>query len=497
MQISLDIRRWSTLGTVLLGLTVLCICNAGFANRNSGPGTYFLGVPQGFFSNHPSVFLRRLSNPHLPTTMSPGVLDALDGCVDSEGNPSNDPVEYDMRLVTNEDTSVPWIAGETRTLCFHLRSSSLRWVRSPPQIRLALVGGSGLGDIWIDLGYPIINQDGTSNTLLVGESHTHIPELPAGRYKYFAYEIATGLCRESEFSFTIEGTDPGDTPTPTPTPDIGTSPTPTPTRDPGGGTPTPTPTIGPPPLVANSFLSDVGPGTSGRRIVATQKIKTFLCPSDSGPVASTMSPGIRNALGLCRDERGRWPNSPIEYDVKIHLDDGSFPKEPPTWERGSQHWIHIVARSSSHRFVETPPSFRLYMVGQSGRRIPIQNVHSNSKEGCQTYQVHDDPVLIIVAEDVEGGLYRVHGFDDSVGLCIVSEQSYYVPPGPSGGPTPTPTQRMPDYDNNQFVNGVDGPGFIFRLAIGSEEANIDGIAGTNFRDLFMFALWWHRSELDN
>jgi len=191
------------------------------------------------------------------------------------------------------------------------------------------------------------------------------------------------------------------------------------------------------------------------------------------------------------------PNTPIEYDVKIHLDDGSYPKEIATWERGSQHWVHIVARSSSHQFVETPPEFQLFMVGPTGVRHPIRGANSHPLVGFPRHRVYNDPVLLIVAEDVEGGLYRVQGFDDVLGLCVASEQAFLVPPKSDGGPTPTPTRRMPDYNNNQFVDGFDAPAFLARLAMGSEEANIDGMEGTGFSDLFMFALWWQRSELDD
>ncbi|MCA9432442.1 MAG: hypothetical protein KC940_18155, partial [Candidatus Omnitrophica bacterium] len=440
--------------------------------------------------------LSQPSDPLYPTAMAPGVRDALGGCVDSEGNLPNSPIEYDMRVVTEEDASVPWIAGETRTLCFQLRSSSLKWVLSPPQIQLILIGGNGNDSIWMDLGYPTSAQDGTSNTFFVREHNFIVPEIPSGRYKFFAFEKSTGLCRESEFAFTVKGADETPTPTPTGTAGGGPTPTPTPTEGSGGETPTPTPTIGPPPYAGNMFLSDVGPGTKGPGIPSTH-LKIFTCPADPGPLPSGMSPGIRHALGFCRVENGNLPNSPVEYDVKLLLDDGFYHREIPTWERGSQHWVHLVARSSSIRFVETPPEFHLYMVGPSGVRIPIQEVNSPSHSTCTTYQVHDDPVLIIVAEDVEGGLYRIHGFDDAVGLCVASEQSFYIPPSSGGGPTPTPTRRMPDYNNNHFVDGVDAPGFLARLAMRNEEANIDGMEGTSFRDMFMFALWWHRSELDN
>jgi hypothetical protein len=55
--------------------------------------------------------------------------------------------------------------------------------------------------------------------------------------------------------------------------------------------------------------------------------------------------------------------------------------------------------------------------------------------------------------------------------------------------------RIPDYDNSDFVNGVDLPGFLTRLIIRSEEADLDGEDAEAFRDVFMFSLWWQNDRL--
>jgi hypothetical protein len=121
--------------------------------------------------------------------------------------------------------------------------------------------------------------------------------------------------------------------------------------------------------------------------------------------------------------------------------------------------------------------------------------------------------------DVPAGLYQIYVFERTTGLCKASDFTFRIAgDGPEGTPTPTPTPtvdlspthtptrtpaeptptrtlRIPDYDNSDFVNAVDLPGFLTRLIIRSEEADLDGEELEEFRDVFMFSLWWQSDRL--
>jgi hypothetical protein len=132
------------------------------------------------------------------------------------------------------------IPGQTLTILLIARSSSLRFVQTPPKLDLLAVGRGG--GIWLDLGHPLSIDEDPIDWV--------IPELPPGTYRIHAFDSSTGMCKASDFSFVI-GAAP-DTPTPTPTitntqPFVPTA-TPTPTmtatatETPTTISPTPTPT---------------------------------------------------------------------------------------------------------------------------------------------------------------------------------------------------------------------------------------------------------------
>lgn len=218
--------------TAIVGLAYWVSVDPVQAFRSVGPGTQGgAGIPQSFsIQDFHSV---RRSHPPFPSSMAPGVLSALGGCVDSEGNLPNSPLEYDLSLRTDEDTSTPWDPGDVKALNLILRSSSIRWVITPPRVDVYLVGGHGRDVLVGGLGSDLLKTiaDGTSNTILFA-----VPDVPAGLYRFHVFERATGLCKASDFVFQIGEGGAQETPTPTPT-ESGDA-TPTPTRTPGGPTPT-------------------------------------------------------------------------------------------------------------------------------------------------------------------------------------------------------------------------------------------------------------------
>ena len=227
--------------TAVAGLAIWLALDPVQAFQSSGPGT------QRYKPLHAWLIQdldSRVNSFLFPNTMSPGVLQALGGCVDPEGNPPNSPIEYDMALRTDEDTSAAWRPGEVRALHLVLRSSSLRWVRTPPRIDMILIGGigrdiliGGSGRDYLKSEGGLAGQkltaitDGTSNTFFFT-----VPDVPAGLYQIYVFERTTGLCKASDFTFRIAGDGPQETPTPTPTPTGEV--TPTPTITPAGPTPT-------------------------------------------------------------------------------------------------------------------------------------------------------------------------------------------------------------------------------------------------------------------
>lgn len=234
---------------LISGLLVLASIKPACGFVGVGPGTQGAGVPQPFSIRDFDSFHRL--NRNLPTTMSPGVRHALGGCVDAEGNPPNHPVGYDLSLRTVEDVSAEWKPGEERELILQMRSSSIRWFKTPPQVDMILIGGNGRDILIGGLGADSLKSrdgirtdpgsqkitaitDGTSNTILFT-----VPEVPAGLYRIDVYERTTGICKSSDFTFRIAGEGSTGTPTPTPTGDL--TATPTPTGD--GTTPTRTPRI--------------------------------------------------------------------------------------------------------------------------------------------------------------------------------------------------------------------------------------------------------------
>lgn len=391
-----------------LGLVWLTIAGISSSQaESSGPGTGEASIPEPFSRlDFPSVIR---APDRILRAIAPPVLEALGECKDPLDGAPKSPVDFDLRLETHDDVSSPWVAGESHELVLVARSSSFRFVETPPRIDLWLVGGSG-GAVWIDLGYPL--RAGA------GPVHWAVPSLSDGQYRFHLFDRATGLCKASEFGFSIASLPQTDTPTPTQTEIQAVT-----------QTPTPTSTTGAPSAVMRS--DDSGPGTTAQKIPLRFSERDLETVRRSLlPFASSTSPAILSLIGACKDPEGNPPNSPIEYDVRITTpDDVSVP-----WGEGETHEIYLEARSSSMRFVHTPPRFDLLLVGQVGAPQWIPG---------GPFGVDEDPILFQVSRLVEEeGIYefRIHGFDRSTGLCRASEFSFNFAlsiPGPANTPTVT------------------------------------------------------------
>jgi hypothetical protein len=254
--------------TALAGLVVSLSVEPVHGFGSAGPGTQGAGVPQPFsIQDFDSV---RRNNFPFPTTMSPGVLQTLGGCVDPEGIFPNSPKDLHISIENDRTSSEPLILGVSPSVCISLRSSSLRWFETPPRVEVLFVGLDVGTEVWFDIDRTASAGDGASNTFLVGETEFHVPDLPAGSYRFYVFERTTGLCKASDFTFRIEGDGPEGTPTPTPTPTVDLTPTPTPTRTPAE--PTPTRTLRIPDYDNSDFVNGVDlPGFLTRLIIRSEE----------------------------------------------------------------------------------------------------------------------------------------------------------------------------------------------------------------------------------
>lgn len=254
-------------------------------------------------------------------------------------------------------------------------------------------------------------------------------------------------------------------------------------------------------------FAGVGPGTQGAGVPKPFSIRDF----DSfhrlnRNFPSTMSPGVRHALGGCVDAQGNAPNSPIEYDFSLRTDEDTT--EP--WKPGEERGLKLTLRSSSARWFKEPPRFDFLLVNEGGG-------DSIWIDLGPSIMVTDGTSNTFFVGEVSPGEYRIDVYERTTGICKSSDFTFRIAgEGPTETPTPTPTgdltatptptgdgttptrtPRMPDYDNSLFVNGFDLPEFLKRLAENDEEADLDGEDLGRYRDLFMFSLWWQNDELPN
>ena len=194
----------------------------GGSFNDSGPGTGGLSIPRPFTVEDFSSVRHQVQM--VTRSISPPILRAIGACVDPQGGFPNDPVEYDLVVTTTDSLDIPWLPGETHWILLQARSSSSRFVHTPPRIELLLAGMGG--GIWLDLGHPLSVSEDPIEWV--------VPPLPPGVYRFHAFDGSTGMCKTSDFTFEIaEGQQEEPTPTPTATETpIEATPTPTPTEPP-------------------------------------------------------------------------------------------------------------------------------------------------------------------------------------------------------------------------------------------------------------------------
>ncbi len=205
------------------------------ALNDSGPGTGGISIPRPFMTNDFSSV--RHAAGMAARTLSPSISLALGVSQDPEGGPPNSPIEFDFVVTTTDSLNIPWLPGETHRILLLARSSSSRFVRTPPRIDLLLVGPTT--SMWLERPPLAVNEDPVDWV---------IPDLPQGLYHFHAFDSSTGLSKASDFTFEIGSVETGATPTPTPTLTEAITPTPTPTETPVIFMPTETPTPTEPPL---------------------------------------------------------------------------------------------------------------------------------------------------------------------------------------------------------------------------------------------------------
>lgn len=230
-------------GIVLVALLILGTPGGealSAAFNDSGPGTGGISIPQVFTPNDFSSVRHQVR----PATrsISPPIQRVLGITQDPEGGFPNDPIEYDLVVTTTDALDVPWLPGETHLLLLLARSSSSRFVRTPPRIDLLLVGPSP--GIWRE-GPPLAVNDDPVEWV--------VPDVPPGLYRFHAYDLSTGLSKTSDFTFEIGSLPAEVTPTPSPTFTETFTPTPTPTETPVIVPPTETPTPTEPPLAVDDW----------------------------------------------------------------------------------------------------------------------------------------------------------------------------------------------------------------------------------------------------
>jgi hypothetical protein len=225
MRMANCVHRILLVALLILGIPEGDALSAAF--NDSGPGTGGISIPQVFTPNDFSSVRHQVRPATL--TISPPIQRVLGISPDPEGGFPNDPIEYDLVVTTTDSVDVPWLPGETHLLLLLARSSSSRFVRTPPRIDLLLVGPSP--GIWRE-GPPLaVNEDPVEWV---------VPSVPPGLYRFHAFDSSTGLSKTSDFTFEI-GSLPVEL-TPTPTPTITETQTPTPTETPVIVLPTETPT---------------------------------------------------------------------------------------------------------------------------------------------------------------------------------------------------------------------------------------------------------------
>ncbi len=253
---------------LILGVAILPVPGGA----DSGPGTGTTTIPQVFSSlNFPSL---RLGTKPTPWQTSPAVLASLGVCADPLGGPVKSPIEFDIRITTPDSVSVPWVIGETHEIHLVGRSSSNRFVLTPPLIDLFCAGGTAGGN-WVTGGPWKVSDD---------PIFWVIPNLAKGIYRLHAFDRSTGMCKSSDFSFSIGASPPTPTPTETPSPTNTSTPTETPTDSPTltstatqsfTNTPTPTNTIPPPPPTSTNTQT----GTPTSSFTPTRTITLSPTPS--------------------------------------------------------------------------------------------------------------------------------------------------------------------------------------------------------------------------
>lgn len=274
----------SHIAGLVLGFLVGAGCLPVYGENDTGPGTGKISIPQTFSPVNFSTL--RLGTKPIPWQTSPAVLASLGACVDPLGGPVKSPIEFDLRITTPDAVNIPWVVGETHEIHLMGRSSSNRFVLTPPLITLVCTGGAA-GSVQLSGGPWKVGDD---------PIFWVIPSLSNGSYRLHAFDQSTGMCKASEFSFIIAASNPTPTPTETPLP-TGTStlthtptnsltPTNTTTRS-YTNTPTPTATA-PPPTHTSTNTRSVTP-TPTRTVTPTKTPSPISTPIPSSTSTQTPS----------------------------------------------------------------------------------------------------------------------------------------------------------------------------------------------------------------
>lgn len=462
----------STAPTLLRLASALLLLVAGSPGQtaNTGIGVGFPPYPRPFeWSDFDSI-------PNGPgeltgRSLHPGAAQALGFCKSPSGDGA---AEFSIGL------SVSWVEDETlepgqmQHFEFHIRASSTLFVGKSPRIELHLVGSNGFtGEIELE-------QDAY---LAGGPIPWEVPDLPPGFYRLQFTEEYTGVCGTADATFLIAGGSGEETPTPTLTLDV--SPTPTPTASPTSEAPdlTATPTVTPSPTATTEgppgdlVLNDTGPGTAPDSVrPALFQLTDFDSIRESvKPIASTVSPAILETLPSTKPESGKPPRTRFDQSIRVFTpEDLSIP-----WKPGEVHEIQIQARFSSLDLALNPPVLDLLLVGPQG---------SYWIDFGRRIHVSDDPLFWMIPE-LPGGCYQIYAVDRDTMQRNQSDLVFLIEQ--AGGP-----DRMPDYNEDDLVDGTDLPTFLSGLEAMNPEMDLDDDGNHNYVDLLQFARWWRRTSVN-
>jgi hypothetical protein len=208
--------RWTPLLPAAIALGLLA-WEAPHGWAGIGPGTSGIRIPASFKTQ--SFTSVKQGAKQAPLSLDPSIRTAIGLSQDPEGGPTHDPVEFDLRLATEDDTEAGWMEGEIHTILLNWRSCSIRFIRTPPEAELFIVGPAGVG---LEIGNRHVGEESFEWT---------VPPLPRGVYRVLAFDRSTGMSRASEFAFLITS---ATTALATPTPTGTSAPSATPTLSPTG-----------------------------------------------------------------------------------------------------------------------------------------------------------------------------------------------------------------------------------------------------------------------